>query len=150
MKTEDWHRFLGQTLGTSPWQTINQQKINEFADVTGDHQAIHVDPEFAKSGPFGATVAHGFLLISIVPEMIYPILKEQASDKVWLNYGSNKLRFINPVKVNSEVRIHVTLAKVEEKEAGAHLLQCDVTMEIRGEEKPAFISESLFMLLDKP
>jgi acyl dehydratase len=149
MSTDEWQKLLGQPLGTSDWQHIDQQKINEFASVTGDHQAIHVDTEFAKSGPFGTTVAHGFLLVSIVPELIYPILKEQAADKVWLNYGSNKLRFVNPVKVDSDVRIHVVLAKVEEKGPGAHLLQCDINMEIKGQDKPAFISESLFMLLDK-
>lgn len=150
MTTDDWQKVIGQRLGTSVWQHIDQIKINEFAEVTGDHQAIHVDTEFAKSGPFGTTVAHGFLLLSIVPELIYPILQKQAVGKVWLNYGSNKLRFINPVKVDSDVRIHVSLSGVEEKGPGAHLLQCDTTMEIKGQEKPAFISESLFMLLDKP
>lgn len=149
MTIEDWQALIDKPLGISAWRLIDQSMINRFADATGDRQAIHVDPEFAKSGPFGATVAHGFLLVSLVPELLYPILEARAVDKIWVNYGSDKLRFITPVIVNSEVRIHVTLAKAEEKSPLSLLLQCDVNMEIKGQTKPAFFSESLFMLVDK-
>ena len=153
MTIEDWQALIieviDKPLGISAWRLIDQSMINRFADATGDRQAIHVDPEFAKSGPFGATVAHGFLLLSLVPELLYPILEARAVDKIWVNYGSDKLRFITPVIVDSEVRIHVTLAKAEEKSPLSLLSQCDVNMEIKGQTKPAFFSESLFMLVDK-
>ena len=95
-------------------------------------------------------MAHGLLLVSLVPELFYPILEARAVNKIWVNYGSDKLRFVTPVIVDGEVRIDVTLAKAEEKSPSPLLLQCDVNMEIKGQTKPAFFSESLFMLVDKP
>lgn len=147
MNKSDWEKLIGTNLGASEWWEITQEQINQFADVTLDHQAIHVDEEFARNGPFGTTVAHGYLCLSLVPKLMYPILLPLAGDAVCLNYGCNKLRFISPVRVNSKVRIHISLDSVQEKQPNNLLLSCSVTMEIEGADKPAFLLESLFMIV---
>jgi len=136
-------QYVGKELGRSEWLTIDQQRINLFAEATGDFQFIHVDPEKAAKTPFGGTIAHGFLTLSLIPKLIEDILVLPEGLKMVVNYGLDSVRFIQPVKVNSQVRLKVDLAEVVEKKPGQWLLKAIATLEIEGEEKPAYIAESL-------
>lgn len=122
---------------------IDQQRINLFAEATGDFQFIHVDPEKAAKTPFGGTIAHGFLTLSLIPKLIEDILVLPQGLKMVVNYGLDSVRFIQPVKVDSRVRLKVKLGEVVEKKPGQWLLKAIATLEIEGEEKPAYIAESL-------
>ena len=137
----DLKPHVGQEIAVSDWTTITQERINQFAEATGDHQWIHVDAERAKSSPFGATIAHGFLTLSLIPCFSEPSIKVK-SIKMGVNYGLNKVRFTNPVKVNSRVRGRFTLKAFEEIEGGAQLTMT-VLVEIEGQEKPACVAESM-------
>jgi acyl dehydratase len=133
---------------TTNWIEVNQARINNFADCTDDHQYIHVDIEKAKNGPFGRTIAHGFLTLSLLPAFSYTC--NWLSEKInatSVNYGLNKVRFINPVPSGSKVRDVIKLAKVEEKENGRILLTSTHTVYIEGIEKPALIAEALSMII---
>src|SRR6188768_1491938 len=110
---EELAAAAGSELGSSDWHVITQEQVNLFADATGDHQWIHVDPERAKGGPFGGTIAHGYLTVSLIPGVLHEVWKVDGM-KMGLNYGINKLRFPAPVPVGSKVRVDATLAKVEE------------------------------------
>ncbi|MGE8467265.1 MaoC family dehydratase [Pseudomonas putida] len=136
-------QYVGKELGRSAWLTIDQQRINLFAEATGDFQFIHVDPEKAAKTPFGGTIAHGFLTLSLIPTLMNDILILPQGLKMVVNYGLDSVRFIQPVKVNSQVRLKVDLAEVLEKKPGQWLLKAIATLEIEGEEKPAYIAESL-------
>jgi len=136
-------QYVGKELGRSEWLKIDQQRINLFAEATGDFQFIHVDPEKAAKTPFGGTIAHGFLTLSLIPKLIEDILVLPEGLKMVVNYGLDSVRFIQPVKVNSQVRLKVDLAEVVEKKPGQWLLKAVATLEIEGEEKPAYIAESL-------
>lgn len=136
-------QYVGKALGHSAWLKIDQQRINLFAEATGDFQFIHVDPEKAAETPFGGTIAHGFLTLSLIPKLIEDILVLPQGLKMVVNYGLDSVRFIQPVKVNSHVRLKVDLAEVVQKKPGQWLLQAIATLEIEGEEKPAYIAESL-------
>ena len=143
----DLESYVGKSLGASDWFAINQERINAFADTTLDHQFIHVDPEKAKHTPFGTTIAHGFLTLSLLPyfqttmaEMIVP-----EGLKMGMNYGFDKIRFLAPVKVDSEVRAVATLKELTEKKPGQYLFNVEMTVEIKGEDKPALISDWLLM-----
>ncbi|MFG0325334.1 MaoC family dehydratase [Pseudomonas putida] len=136
-------QYAGKELGHSEWVKIDQQRINLFAEATGDFQFIHVDPEKAAKTPFGSTIAHGFLTLSLIPKLIEDILVLPQGLKMVVNYGLDSVRFIQPVKVDSRVRLKVTLAEVVEKKPGQWLLKAIATLEIEGEEKPAYIAESL-------
>lgn len=136
-------QYVGKELGRSAWLKIDQQRINLFAEATGDFQFIHVDPEKAAKTPFGGTIAHGFLTLSLIPKLIEDILVLPEGLKMVVNYGLDSVRFIQPVKVNSQVRLKVGLAEVVEKKPGQWLLKAIATLEIEGEEKPAYIAESL-------
>ncbi|MCC9009289.1 MULTISPECIES: MaoC family dehydratase [Pseudomonas] len=136
-------QYVGKELGRSDWLKIDQQRINLFAEATGDFQFIHVDPEKAAKTPFGGTIAHGFLTLSLIPKLIEDILVLPEGLKMVVNYGLDSVRFIQPVKVNSQVRLKVDLAEVVEKKPGQWLLKAIATLEIEGEEKPAYIAESL-------
>lgn len=136
-------QYAGKELGHSEWVKIDQQRINLFAEATGDFQFIHVDPEKAAETPFGSTIAHGFLTLSLIPKLIEDILVLPQGLKMVVNYGLDSVRFIQPVKVDSRVRLKVTLAEVVEKKPGQWLLKAIATLEIEGEEKPAYIAESL-------
>jgi acyl dehydratase len=114
-----------------------------FADATHDHQWIHVDPERAKSGPFGGTIAHGYLTMSLVPGVLHEVWKVEGM-KMGLNYGINKLRFPSPVPVGSKVRADVTLASVEEVGGGGFQATLNVTMEIEGQDKPGCVAEVVY------
>ncbi|MCE1000568.1 MULTISPECIES: MaoC family dehydratase [Pseudomonas] len=136
-------QYVGKELGRSAWLKIDQQRINLFAEATGDFQFIHVDPEKAAKTPFGGTIAHGLLTLSLIPKLIEDILVLPQGLKMVVNYGLDSVRFIQPVKVDSQVRLKVDLAEVVEKKPGQWLLKAIATLEIDGEEKPAYIAESL-------
>ena len=134
--------MVGQQVGTSPWVTIEQERIDKFAEATGDHQWIHVDPERAKDGPFGSTIAHGFLTLSLLPALVWEVYTIDGA-RLSVNYGLNKLRFISPVKVGSRVRAHLTIASVEDVPGDALQVATTVTIELEGAEKPAAVAETL-------
>ncbi|WP_409261502.1 MaoC family dehydratase [Pseudomonas putida] len=136
-------QYVGKELGRSDWLKIDQQRINLFAEATGDFQFIHVDPEKAAKTPFGTTIAHGFLTLSLIPKLMEDILVMPEGLKMVVNYGLDSVRFIQPVKVDSKVRLKVDLGEVIEKKPGHWLLKATVTLEIEGEEKPAYIAEPL-------
>ena len=131
----------GQEIAVSDWITVTQERINQFADATGDHQWIHVDAGRAKHSPFKSTIAHGFLTLSLIPGFSEPSIKVM-SVKMGVNYGLNKVRFTNPVKVNSRVRGRFVLKAFDAIEGGAQLTM-SVTIEIEGQEKPACVAESI-------
>jgi acyl dehydratase len=130
-------------LGTSEWVKIEQRAIDQFAEATGDHQWIHVDPEKAAAGPFGQTVAHGYLSLSLIPALLEQVLRVKDA-RMGLNYGIEKIRFTAPVPSGSEVRLRATLNSAERRGEGI-LFRLGVTIEIRGEEKPALVGEVLYL-----
>jgi len=132
---------LGQEVGTSEWITITQQHIDEFAEATGDRQWIHVDPVRAAAGPFGTTIAHGFLTLSLLPQMADTAI-ELGGVRMGVNYGLNKVRFPAPVPVGSRLRGHFRLTAFEPIEGGAQITM-EVTMEREGSAKPVCVAESL-------
>ena len=136
---------VGADLGTSDWFEIDQDRINLFADATDDHQWIHVDEERAAQGPFGGTIAHGYMTVSLIPALSKTIFSIE-TDGPRLNYGLNKVRFPNPVKVGSRVRAQATLAALTDVPAGKQLV-VRYTIEIEGEEKPACVAETVVLLL---
>ncbi|MBF8725751.1 MaoC family dehydratase [Pseudomonas putida] len=137
------NQYVGKSLGHSAWLTIDQQRIDRFAEATGDHQFIHVDPQRAAQTVFGCTIAHGFLTLSLIPALIEDILVLPQGLKMVVNYGLDSVRFIQPVKVDSQVRLHVELADVQQKRPGQWLLKAIATLEIKDEDKPAYRAESL-------
>ena len=135
----------GQEIGTSDWVEITQHRVNQFADATGDHQWIHVDIERAKAGPFGGTIAHGYLTLSLLPwlgSMVFTLQTPGAK----LNYGVNKVRFPNPVPVGAKVRARVTINAVTDIPKGKQLTVGHV-IEIDGQDKPALVAETVVLLL---
>ena len=134
--------LAGTDLGHTDWVEITQQQVNTFADATGDHQWIHVDPERAKDGPFGAPIAHGFLTLSLAVTFWTELLEvEGVTTKV--NYGLDKVRFISPVKVGARVRMNAVVAEVTEI-GGGYQLTVDQTIEIDGATKPAVVARGLY------
>ena len=129
----------GSVLGTSDWLTIDQTRIDRFADATGDHQWIHVDPDRAATGPFGATIAHGFLTLALLPHFAVQNYRIEGA-RLSVNYGLNKVRFITPVRVGSRLRGITELTGVEDLDTGAQL-SFRTTIEIEGVEKPACVAE---------
>lgn len=140
-KISDLQPLVGQELGVSDWMTITQEQINKFADATGDHQWIHIDPERAKAGPFGTTIAHGFLTLSLLPEMTAKAFRVTET-RMGVNYGLNKVRFPSPVPAGSKVRGRFKLIEYIPLEGGAQMtVEC--TMEREGSDKPVCVAESL-------
>ncbi|AOE62396.1 MaoC family dehydratase [Pseudomonas corrugata] len=135
--------YVGKELGRSDWLTIDQERINLFAEATGDFQFIHVDPVKAAQTPFGSTIAHGFLSLSLMPKLMEDILILPEGVKMVVNYGLDSVRFIQPVKVDSKVRLKVDLVDATEKKPGQWLLKATATLEIEGSDKPAYIAEPL-------
>jgi acyl dehydratase len=140
-KLADLQALVGQEIGLSDWIVVDQQRINLFADATGDHQWIHVDVERAKAGPFGAPVAHGFLTLSLLPEMAASAM-EIADSRMGVNYGLNRVRFPAPVPVDSRLRGRFKLLAFEPIQGGAQLTM-EVTMEREGGSKPVCVAESV-------
>lgn len=134
----------GLDLGTSDWETIDQSQIDLFAEATHDHQWIHVDPELAAQGPFGTTVAHGYLSLSLLPYFVSQVL--HVSDvRMGINYGTEKVRFTAPVPVGSQVRLKATLLGSERRGEGV-LYRLGVEIEIRDADKPALVGEVLYLV----
>ncbi len=133
---------VGEHLGYSDWHEVTQDQVNLFADATGDHQWIHVDPERANSGPFGRTIAHGYLTLSLVPMLLWEVLEVTDASLV-VNYGLNKLRFPAPLPIGDKVRALLDLTSVEEVRGG-HQVTIAVTFERQGGEKPVCVAELLY------
>ena len=139
---DDLPSLVGQHLGYSDWTQITQERVNQFADATGDHQWIHVDPERAKSGPFGCPIAHGYLTLSLVPDLLGTVFVVRGST-MGVNYGANKVRFPSPVPVGAELRLGATLAGVEEVADGVQAV-LDVTLEVKDATKPSCAAQVVF------
>jgi acyl dehydratase len=146
-KTTD---YIGKETGLSRWFTITQEQIDTFADATHDHQFIHIDPVKAKQTPFGSTIAHGFLSLSLLSAVAYDAGINIENTLMGLNYGFDKIRFLQPVNVNSKIRGHMVLANVLEKRPGQFLLSWDVTIEIDSVDKPALTAQWLTMIIITP
>ncbi|MET0540900.1 MAG: MaoC family dehydratase [Variovorax sp.] len=139
---EDLKPLTGQVIGTSDWLLIDQQRINKFADATGDHQWIHVDVERAKSGPFGVPIAHGFLTLSLLPAFFQTAFEIRKST-MGVNYGLNKVRFMKPVPVNSRLRAHFKLLSWEPLEGNGAQMLIEMSIELEGAPKPVCVAESI-------
>jgi acyl dehydratase len=136
---------VGEPLGSSDWVTIEQKQVDTFAEATGDHQWIHVDTEKAKGGPFGTTIAHGFLTLSLTPVFGWQVYRVE-NVKMGINYGLNKVRFTSPVPVGSRLRGSYEFVDVSEVKDGAVQITTKVTIEIEGSERPACVAETLVRL----
>ena len=140
---KDWKTHVGKQLGPSEWWTVDQAMIDKFAEATGDHQWIHVDVERAKRDmPGGKTIAHGYLTLSLVPRMAATLSKVEKR-RHGINYGSNKVRFINPVPAGSRIRLRQRIAGVEEIANNGVRITSEMTVEIEGQDKPALIAETI-------
>jgi len=144
---EELHDHIGEELGVSDWVEIDQDRIDAFADVTLDHQFIHVDPQAAQATPLGSTVAHGFLTLSLLSYLREDMFFVPENTVMTLNYGLDRLRFIEPVPVGSRVRARSRLIAVTEKESGRWLIKEETTVEIEGSDRPALIAEPLTMFM---
>ena len=134
--------LVGQHLGYSDWVEVPQSQIDRFAEATGDHQWIHVDPERAKDGPFGGTIAHGYLTLSLTPILLGQVLKVKGI-RMGVNYGCNKVRFTSPVRSGAKVRLGASVAAVDEV-AGGYQLTVDATIEAEGADKPSCVAQLVF------
>jgi acyl dehydratase len=132
---------VGQEIGVSPWITIGQDAIDQFAEVTGDRQFIHVDPELAAKTPFGGTIAHGFLTLSLLSQMASHVMLVPETTRMAANYGLDSVRFLAPVRAGKNVRGHFALKAVEEKRPGELRFVHAVSVEIEGETKPALLAD---------
>ncbi len=142
---EELLSMAGRESEPTAWLTIDQERVDLFADATGDHQFIHVDPEKAARTPLGGTVAHGYLTLSLLPMLAAEIAVMPEGMVMAFNYGVNKVRFPSPVRVGSEIRLRSRITDVLEKGPGRILVTAEATVEIRGQEKPALVAETLSM-----
>ena len=149
-KPSDLQSLVGQEVGLSRWISVDQARIDAFARITEDEQFIHVDPERARATPFGGTIAHGFLTLSLASAMSYDALAPLDGVVMGVNYGFDKLRFLAPVPAGSKVRGRFKLMSAEDKGGGRWLIKHEVTVEIEGAEKPALIAEWLGMQFVAP
>lgn len=146
MTPQDIAAKVGEVIGTSEWAEMSQERINQFADATGDHQFIHINEEAAKMTPFGGTIAHGFLTLSMIPYLSAESnMPRMEGIKMGVNYGGNKTRFIAPVRSGKRIRGHWKLTEMVEKRPGQWQQTCEITIEIEGEDKPALICEWITM-----
>jgi acyl dehydratase len=143
MTREELDRLVGRPLGVSDWLLVDQRRIDDFANVTEDHQFIHVDPARAAQTEFGSTIAHGFLTLSLIVHLCWDFVPKLDNTRLLLNYGFDKIRFITPVKVDSRIRAKAALASVTEKQPGQLILKLAVEIEVEGEPKPALVAEWL-------
>jgi len=139
---EELKSLVGTHLGFSDYQVVTQEEVNLFADATGDHQWIHVDPERAKAGPFGRTIAHGYLTLSLIPRLLGGVLHVDGVT-MGVNYGTNKVRFTSPVPVGEPIRAGATLASVEDVSGGVQVT-LDVVVEVKDATKPSCVAQVLF------
>jgi len=135
--------LAGQDLGTSSWLDVTQERVNTFADATGDHQWIHVDVERARTGPFGGTIAHGYLTVSLLIPLFVELLDIQDVG-MGVNYGLDKLRFPSPVPVGSRIRLHGAVSSVDDVPGDGVQVKLAFTVEVEGSEKPACIAQALY------
>jgi acyl dehydratase len=138
--------LIGEEMGVSAWVEMTQDRVNAFADCTGDHQWIHVDVERAKASPLGGPIAHGFLTLSMLPALRqegWEGVKVDLKPKMGINYGLNKVRFISPVHVGKRIRLRTKLLSVEEVQPNVYQMVNQQTVEIEGQEKPAMVAESI-------
>ncbi|WP_433346979.1 MaoC family dehydratase [Microtetraspora malaysiensis] len=135
--------LTGKDLGRSGWLEITQERVNTFADATGDHQWIHVDAEKAKDGPFGGTIAHGYLTLSLVIPLFNELLDIQGV-KMSVNYGLEKVRFPSPVRVGAKVRLAATVESVSEVAGNGVQMLLDFTVEVEGSDKPACVARAVY------
>ncbi len=140
---DDLQARIGQHLGYSDWLEITQERVNQFAEATGDFQWIHVDVERAKAGPFGGPIAHGFLTLSLAPGLLKEVWQMNGA-KMGVNYGLNKVRFPSPVPVGSKVRAGALLKEVSDVGGGGMQLVLEATFEVEGADKPACVAELVF------
>ena len=138
--------YIGKALGHSDWLTVDQQRVDQFAECTGDQQFIHVDPEKAAQTPFGGTIAHGFLSLSLLSRMAADVMLVPDTTRMAVNYGLDRVRFLAPVRAGKRVRGHFTLDGVDDKAAGQLLIRQTVTVEIEGEDKPALTAQWLGLI----
>jgi acyl dehydratase len=137
--------LVGTDLEPSEWFEITQDRVNDFADATNDHQFIHIDVDKARASPFGGTIAHGFLTLSLLTYLLGQKMVVPENTAVTVNYGSDKVRFLKPVAVGQRIRVKQQLADAAEKKPGQWLFRINTAVEIEGEETPALIAEILFM-----
>ena len=147
IKAEDLPSLIGKDLDPSPWLEITQERVNQFAEATNDHQFIHVDPEKAAQTPFGGPIAHGFLSLSLLSYLNAQSAVVPENLVMVVNYGSDKIRYLMPVRVGERIRSLQKVLEVTEKRPGNWLLKYQVTVEIENEETPALIAEILSMLI---
>ncbi|MFZ9506066.1 MAG: MaoC family dehydratase [Burkholderiaceae bacterium] len=138
----DLKSMVGEELAVSNWFVVDQPRINQFADATGDHQWIHVDPDRAASGPFGATIAHGFLTLSMLPLFIQDALRFD-DVRMSVNYGLNRVRFTSPVPVGSELRARFRLVGIEDVAGQGMQVTMEATIERKGSDKPVCVAETI-------
>ena len=141
---EELEQAAGRDLGATDWVTLDQERINLFAEATGDHQWIHVNPEAAAQGPFGGTIAHGYLSLSLLPGLLPEVLTVEGA-RMGINYGIDRVRFTAPVPVGSQVRLKARLVSAEQRGGGV-LYKLGVEVEINGSEKPALVGEVLYLV----
>ncbi len=144
---EKLSQYIDQSLEPSEWVLIDQERINSFADATLDHQFIHVDAAKAATTPFGGTIAHGYLTMSLISYFLPECSMLPKEAVMGINYGSNKMRFLQPVPVDSEVRGKATLREITEKTPGQLLLKNEIEIQIKGEDKPALVAEILSLFI---
>lgn len=139
-------KYIGFEAEPSHWHKVTQEQINQFADCTLDHQFIHVDPVKAAESPFGCTIAHGFLSLSMLAHFAETSGIVIEGTKMGVNYGCDKVRFLAPVKVNSNIRALTKVLQIEEKHPGQYMIKTEYTIEIEGEDKPALVAEWIGMV----
>lgn len=144
---EEFKNCAGTELGPSDWLLIDQQRINQFAEATNDFQFIHVDPEKAAASAFGGTIAHGFLSLSLVSHLVGQIMLKPKGIVMGINYGSDKVRFIQPVKVNDRIRARVRIESISARPGGQYLTKTTTTIEIENETRPALVAEILSLYI---
>lgn len=137
---------IGGEIGVSDWIMVDQARIDAFADATDDHQFIHVDPQAAAKTPFGGTIAHGFLTLSLLSRMSYEVMPKPDGLRMAVNYGFDKVRFLSPVRAGKRIRGRFTLASFEEKRPGQWQFLNNVAVEIEGEDKPALTADWIGMI----
>jgi acyl dehydratase len=142
---QEYANSAGRQSEPSEWLEITQDRVNRFADATNDHQYIHLDPERAAASPFGGTIAHGFLTLSLLVDLMSEHMLVPAGTTTTVNYGSDKIRYLAPVRVGQRVRARQSVAEVTEKRPGQWLVGRDVVVEIEGSDKPALIAYILFL-----
>ncbi|MDE3085647.1 MAG: MaoC family dehydratase [Acidobacteriota bacterium] len=139
---EEFHGLKGTHLGYSDWHLVDQERVDRFADATDDHQWIHVDPVRAADGPFGGTIAHGYLTLSLAPVLLHDVLHVEGM-RLGVNYGCNKVRFPSPVKVGSRLRLGAEVADVEDVEGGVQVT-IDLVLETEGAQKPSCVAQVVY------